>query len=384
MPPTPKETTDRINRRAAEAAKNREQPQVKFAKFDGITPGGLAIWRMPEGFEGAPGRTSVHKPVPKGYGEYPELWPNPAVDYPWKPAHSEGRGRRHFAGSQPNVHCDYVVILRTLEREFPQGIRDVASASNVLYDAIWPKRMTSIQLGHRIGELVDMKFLNEYKVSPEARRRKGITLRKEGFALLRSGIIPELPKRPMDEKPSKEEVAEALQNVDKILGPRPLELVGEEPGHGLAEEPQGEAVVGSLPPVAAPPAEPITLVPADVVEAAPDFYAIGVGVLEAYGKALERIDELERDSQNAPALRKQLEEYGRQLTKLRQELQATKDVANRYLNERNTARAEATTATRNLEAVMKAAKESPLSDLGQKALARVMESRPAPGPKSTN
>lgn len=373
MPPTPEETTARVNRRAAEAAalKIRQVSELEFAKFQGITPGGLAIWHMPEGYAKTP-RPTVHKDIPEAYKEFPQLWPNPAIDYPWKPSHSEGAGKQGVLNVQPKTHCDYVVILRTLER-FPEGIRNVPSAANILYEAMWPRKVTSIQLGNRIAELVDLGLLNEYKVTPQARRRKGITLRKEAFALLRSGIIPELPPKPVEE-----------------------ETAGEESGMALAEEPQGEAAVGSLPPVAAPPAEePIVEVePMPVIERrdvgeTPDFYAIGVGVLEAHGQALMRIQELERllEAAENAHIKLQLEESQRQVKKLTERLQKTEEVANRYLRERDDARAEAVSATRNLEETLKSVRESPLSAAGNLALdstRRMMERRPAPGPKSAN
>src|SRR5690242_12573082 len=113
MAPSPKETTARVAARAASAKKSQQVRREIFDEYGGQEP--AEFLGVTEGAPGRPGMAKYRRPdgnigyvsVPPAYTEWPHLWPNPAIKYPWRPRHFEwgggSKGKRDQIAAHPNL-----------------------------------------------------------------------------------------------------------------------------------------------------------------------------------------------------------------------------------------------------------------------------------------
>lgn len=339
----------------------REIPRAKFEEF---TPAGLAAYTMPEG-------ERVRVSAPDRYMDWPELWPNPAIDYPWRARW----GERNRLGVRPNVHVEYVIILSTLHKMGGSLTNSPANnAGGALETACEPPLNTegledTHVMSSRLTELDKLGYIRSVKASPKAKRRREIHLTDKAKALLNSGTIP----LAYEVYALRKDLAETAEEQDEAETETETEAEASTTGGVVVDEPGETEAVASPAPPTVPPA-----LPSDDL----DLQQIAI---HFFNYAIEQI--VSGGEEATAYLKAQLGEAQRQVGILRDQVRKASEAADTYKKQRDVARAAALNAEnarkdteRNLEAVVNSARNGQVSPRAREIMndftAKMMAEKP--------
>lgn len=335
-----------------------EAPRATYER-DRNLESGLVSYLMPDG-------KHIQVTPPSRYLGWPELWPNPAVEYPWRKPY----GKTDRLGVRPNVHVEYVIVLSTLYGMGGSLTNPPAkNASKALEEACEPplngKGLTDTNvMSARLGELEKMGYIRSVKPTPQAKRRREIHLTKSGRALIESGLLPLAYEVAASRNAEAENEAE-----NEIQAETEVETSAAMRGAFAADEPEETDGADTSPvPPSVPPA------PTDEV----DYGRLAQELLNA---AVEAISS--GGGETYAHVQAQLTEAQRQNGILRGQLQKASNAVDEMRKQRDAARAAALDAEnarkdteRNLAAVMESARNGRVSPQTQDVIAKLMTERP--------